>query len=464
MMGPAMASSASTPAPTAAHRSRTFRILLLAGLLLRAAALPLWGTEDMRVWQTWSHAATNGVLTMYGVGGSPPERGVVSWGEIHTTVDYPPATLYGLAVIGHAYRLVDPGYEDSRRLIAAIKLSILLMDVIACALLCHLVRGIAGTEAGRTAALFYWLNPAAILDGAVLGYLDPWLAAPVLAALVAARAGAGVWCGAAFALACMLKLQALFVLPAGTLLLWHMSAHPVRAVAAATASGTAVVALALVPFAIQGALANVVQGVGALLRQDMLSGTAANLWWIVTWALRVQYAIPDIGAWASWTMTTRILGVRRFTELGYPNPRPIGAALVIAASGWGLHRAHRAMRHGASLMVLLGAGAFVIHAYFMLAVQVHENHLYLALPLLAGAAAIDARYRAVAVSISAVMTVNLLLFYGIGRDLPPPPRTLTVIDTSVLLAFVHVVVFVWHADVLHRVTSAPLLTRPETGY
>jgi hypothetical protein len=114
-----------------------------------------------------------------------------------------PATLYGLAVIGHAYRLVDPGYEDSRRLIGAIKLSILLMDVIACTLLWHLVRGIAGREAGRAAALFYWLNPAAILDGAVLGYLDPWLAVPVLAALVAARAGAGAWCGAAFGLACI---------------------------------------------------------------------------------------------------------------------------------------------------------------------------------------------------------------------------------------------------------------------
>ena len=33
-------------------------------------------------------------------------------------------------------------------------------------------------SAARAAVLFYWLNPAAILDGAVLGYLDPWLGAP----------------------------------------------------------------------------------------------------------------------------------------------------------------------------------------------------------------------------------------------------------------------------------------------
>lgn len=430
-----------------------FRRLLLAGLLLRAAALPLLGTEDMRVWQTWSYGATEGMLTMYGVGGSPPERGIVSWGDIHTTVDYPPATLVGLAVIGHTYRLADPSFAQSRWLIAAIKLSILLMDLIACALLWHLVRRIAGDGPARMAALFYWLNPAVILDGAVLGYLDPWMAVPVLAALVAARAGAAAWCGAALAAALLLKLQAVFAVPVGALLLWHASARPLRASAVAAASLGGVVALGLLPFAIHGALPNLAQGVGSVLRHDMLSGTAANVWWIITWALRVWYAIPDIGAWDSWTMTVRILGVARFMELGYPNPRPIGAGLVIAAAGWAFYRAHRVVRGGASPSLLLAAGAFAIHVYFMLAVQVHENHLYLALPLLAAASAADVRYRRAAAAISAVITLNMLLFYGIGRDLPPLPRSATLVDASVLLSFVHVIVFAWHARLLHGLTG-----------
>ena len=115
-------------------RGRRFLLLLLLGLLVRAAALPLHGTGDVHVWKTWSFAATNGILAMYGVGGDPPIRGVVEWGEVRTTVDYPPGTLAGLAAIGHVYRWMDPEYRDTRGLTVLIKLSILLMDVLACAL------------------------------------------------------------------------------------------------------------------------------------------------------------------------------------------------------------------------------------------------------------------------------------------------------------------------------------------
>ena len=38
--------------------------------------------------------------------------------------------------------------------------------------------------------------------------------------------------------------------------------------------------------------------------------------------------------------------------------------------------------------MVLAAGAFAIHAYTLLSVQVHENHFYLALPLIAVAGAV----------------------------------------------------------------------------
>jgi hypothetical protein len=433
---------------------RAFRLLLLIGLALRVVALPLHGTGDVHVWKTWSYAATNGILEMYGVGGHPPVRGIVEWGDVRTTVDYPPATLVGLAVVGHIYRAIDPSYADTRQLTAAIKLSILIMDVLACALIWRLAREIAGHEAARAAALFYWLNPAILLDGAFLGYLDVWMAVPILAALVAARAGAGTFAGAALAAALLVKLQAVFAAPLVALLLWRGARVPWRAAAAAAAGFTIMAAIGLLPFAMHGALPNLVQGVGALLRHDMLSGNAANAWWIVTWLLRAWYAVPDLGAWAAWTMPTRILGVRRFVELGYPNPRPIGVALLAAAALWGFYRAQLAARRG-TLAPLLGAGAFAVQAYFILSVQVHENHLYLAIPLLAITAAIDARYRGVATAISLVMALNLALFYGLGGDIPPPARTTTVIDSTVLLSLAHLVVFGWHARVLARVTQAP---------
>ncbi len=349
-----------------------FRRLLLVGLLLRAAALPLAGTEDVQVWKTWSYGAVHGITSMYGIGGQPPVRGVVGWREVHTTVDYPPGTLAGLAVVGYAYRLLDPSFTDSRRLTAVIKLSIVVMDALACWLLWVLVRRLAGDQAARTVA------------------------------------------------AC-------------TALLVSTSA--------------------LLPFAVRGALPNVVQGVGSLFRQDMLSATAANAWWIVTWLLRASHAVSDLGAWAAWTMTVRILGIRRFMELGYPNPRPIGMALVAGAAIWAFCRARTALTRGASPVLLLAAGAFTLHAYFMLAVQVHENHLFLALPLLAAAAASDVRFRPVAAAISVGMALNLLLFYGIGRDFRPLPRSATIIDATVLLAMAQVAIFMWHGRILQLATD-----------
>lgn len=91
---------------------RLFRILLLAGLLTRAAGLPLRGTDDFNVWKLWTHEGSIRVTTMYGVGGSPPERAVLKWGHRSGTVEYPPVVLYALAAVGGIYRGYDPYYED----------------------------------------------------------------------------------------------------------------------------------------------------------------------------------------------------------------------------------------------------------------------------------------------------------------------------------------------------------------
>jgi hypothetical protein len=210
------------------------------------------------------------------------------------------------------------------------------------------------------------------------------------------------------------------------------------ALTAALAAGMTSAAL-LAPFARVGALRNLRQGVGSLFRHDMLSGEAANLWWIVTWLLRGSYATRDLGAWAAWTMRVPILGDSRVVALGYPNPRPIAAVLAGSVIVWAFWRARRA-----ALPILLAAGALAVHAYFVLALQVHENHLYLALPLAAGAAALLPRMRAPYALMSGVFVLNLFLFQGIGREVPLPPRNVTLVDVTVLLAFVNVAALVWH--------------------
>ena len=397
----------------------------------------------MFVWKTWSHGAlAQGVTRVYGVGGEPTERGIVRWGNRSTTVDYPPIAIYELAAAGGVYRLFFPAFENSRWLNAAMKLPGVLAECGLAVLLWRAVGRGYGGSAGRWAAAAYWANPAMILAGPALGYLDPLMAWPSVAAIIAAASGAPVAAGAFAVTACLTKVQAIFILPVAALALWNASRDRRlnRGVIAAT-SGALVALAALVPYVAAGAWRNLVQGVSSLLRHDMLSADAANVWWLVTYVLRASYAVADLGAWGAWTMRLRILGISRVIALGYPNPRPVAMAAVGLAMLWSLWRARRS----ADVALMLACAALIVHAYFVLGVQVHENHLYLAVPLLAGAAACRPRLRPVLLSMSIVFALNLYLTVGLGRGVPLPPRNLTMIDSTVLLAAVNCALLVWHA-------------------
>jgi hypothetical protein len=285
----------------------------------------------------------------------------------------------------------------------------------------------------------------------VLGYLDALMALPAAAAIAAAASSAPATAGALLAIACLTKAQALFVAPVVALAVWNSGgAQRGRRLAVAFAAVVLVSAVVLTPYLRVGASRNVIQGVGSLLRHDMLSADAANLWWLVTYVMRASYAAGELGAWAAWTLTLRILGISTIVRLGYPNPRPIATLSIVAAAAWTLWRARRS----ADLALMYAAAALIVHAYFILGVAVHENHLYLAVPLLAGAAAFRPRLRPVFLGVSAVFALNLYLFFGFGRGLPLPPRNFTVIDSTVIVAAANCVLFAWHARVFSAESRA----------
>jgi hypothetical protein len=423
-----------------------FRTLLIAGLLIRLLALPLEGTEDVLVWKTWSYGALNqGLSRLYGVGGQPPERGLVRWGDRVTTVDYPPIALYELAVAGAVYRAFSPSFENNRWLNVAIKLPVLLAELALSWLLFRVVGRRYGESAGMWAAASYWANPAMILAGSVLGYLDALMALPALGAIAAATLDAPIAAGVLVSIACLTKAQAVFILPVIGLALWNGAPRRgAQRIGVALVSAAVVFFMTLLPYLIAGASRNVAQGVGSLLRHDMLSADAANFWWVTTYVMRASYAVRDLGMWAAWTMPLRILGMSTIVKLGYPNPRPAATLAIAVAAAWSLWRAGRSR----DMSLMFAVAAFIVHAYFLLGVAVHENHLYLAVPLLAAAAAFRPRLRPVLAGVSGVLALNLYLFFGLGRGLPLPPRNFTIIDSTVLLALANCTLFVWHARVL----------------
>jgi hypothetical protein len=429
-------------------RRRVVAAALVLGLIVRLAALPLPGTEDVLTWKIWAFDASRHVTHVYGVGGAPPVRGVVRWQARETTVDYPPAALYELAVVGLAYRLVDPSFADSPALTAAVKIPGLLCGIGLTALLAWAARRFTGGDrAARWVALAYWLNPATILNGEVLGYLDPLMMLPAVGALVLLHVGAAESAGLALALAVLTKPQAIFVLPACGLAAWHTGGA--RALARASAGGILAATLLILPFGLAGALPNMWLAFGSFYaRRNILSGYAANIWWIVNYALRAYYQIPRLGfPHAFLVEVRRVMAVSTFREVGFPDPRPFAAAGVLATSGWGLWR----LRRSPDLAGHALAGAFVVHTFFVLGVGVHEQHMMLAVPLLALAAALRPALRSLFYVVSAIVALNLNLFYGIGIGRGwSVPRLLLGIDLSVLLSIVNIGALVWHARILAR--------------
>lgn len=111
----------------------------------------------------------------------------------------------------------------------------------------------------------------------------------------------------------------------------------------------------------------------------MLSGYAMNVWWVITWVVRASYGAPVVGWHEAYTSLVRILQITRFVEVGFPNPRPMTTLLVVALIAWRGWRYRRATDPATWAYF----GGWTVFTYFLWSVQVHENHLYLAVPLLA---------------------------------------------------------------------------------
>jgi hypothetical protein len=430
----------------------TFRAALVAVALLRVIALPLPGTEDMGVWKVWSHAASQDLTGAYGIGGSPPEHRLLHFGNAYTTVDYPPVAIYEMAVVGHVYRAIWPDYPNDWRLSVAVKLPGLLAGALLTALL-YAVAGAAtgSTAAAQFAALGYWANPATIINGETLGYLDPLMALPTVGALAALHSRRAWLAGPAYAVALLTKPQAMLAGPAIALAAWRIGGW--RRLILTGALGLAVLVLIAAPFLAAGAAANMWNAFGSWQsRRDILSGNAANAWWVATWLARGYNMIPLFGfPGAYFEPVQRILAISSWMEMGLPNPRPIGTALVLAGVAWGVWRTWPAR----SLAAHAALTAFTVYVFFVFAVSVHEHHLMTAVPFAVLAGAIDRRFRAGAVLISGVAALNMNLFYGLSRGWGwALPRMITPIDASVLLALVAVGGLVYYGRVLGRVASA----------
>lgn len=437
---------------------------MLAGALIRGAALPGPGTGDLTIWKVWSYnAARKGVGEMYGVGGTPLERRELEYAGATAVVDYPPLALHELGVAGRVYWIWSHHrFPNATPLNAFVKLPGLSAEIGLVLLIFALVRAQLGVTAARLAAAAYWLNPAALFDASILGYLDAQYVLPAVAALAAAALGWPALAGALIAASILTKAQGLFIAPAVALAIWTTGAADKRIarVLSAAAGGLAVSLAIIAPVVVAGGWPNMLQALSRLAHHDMLSANAANLWWVIGYLLRVRYSVHDMGVWAAVTAPAQILGIQRVIDIGYPDPRTIGIALTIAAAAWALWMAYRSAAK--DLWLLAGVAAFLVHGYATLSAQVHENHLFAAVPLLVLASAGRRAFMPIGIGVSVVVALNLNLFYGFGDGIGYAlPRGITIVDLTVIVALVNCSLLSWHAAVLRHECSTAAARRPQ---
>jgi hypothetical protein len=346
-----------------------------------------------------------------------------------------------MGVVGLLYRQIDPGFGDSRTLNALIKLPGLLAEIAFVTALLTWGRRIFGEEASRWAAGIFWINPSIWLCGSALGYLDAQMAVPAALALLAAADNRPGLAGVLVAVAVFTKPQAIFILPVLALMLLRRERSlRWRPLISAAMASTAVAIVAVAPFVVAGTWTSLFRATQRFAEHDLISGNATNLWWLVTWAAGSAVRIGDLGFAEALSRPATMVRITKAASLGLPNPRTVGILLTLGALAWGMWRARRGVSRPISFLL----GAWCVLAYFTLSGQVHENHAYLAVPLLTLAAAELPRLRPVYWALTAVFALNVYVFYGLGESLPPLiDRGWTFVDLSVLLAIAYCGVFAW---------------------
>jgi hypothetical protein len=429
---------------------------LIAGALLRAVALPRPGTEDVVAMKIWTHAAAHDPTSMYGVGGSPPERRVLHWNGHENSTNYPPLAMYELGASGRLYGLLSPAFEDSATLTMAVKLPGLIADIAFVVALFKWGRRFASADAVAAMVLIFWLNPAALTNGTLLGYLDPAMAIPAALSLVAAFVGAPWVAGILLAVSILTKPNPVYVAPVIAAVVLRgittgAASSAIRALVRFAAGGVAASVAIVAPVVLRGGWTNLVQALGRLVATDVLSGQAANFWWLFTYVVRVMDVWAEWGPRAAILMRVRILAVTRAVALGYPNPYVVGFVLVgtcVALATWRTWKSR-------SLAIAAAAAGWAGWAYSLFATLVHENHMYMAIPFLCIAAGLDRRFRAMCWTASIVSAINMYLFGGFGLDVPPIDRSITWLDASVVLAVVNLAAFLWFGWKLVRSADMP---------
>jgi len=365
---------------------------------------------DVNAYKRWAiGAARNGLPAIYET----------------TDFDYPPLYGYILYPIGAVYLALAPDtppgtLPDSTLLTLLIKLPPFLFDLLLARFLFLLVarRGLwgkerAGPARGRLAALLYLWNPVVLWDCAYWGQPDGIHSAFVVAALMLLSKDRFAGSAASLSAGVLMKPLAAPLAPLVVLAAW---ARGKGAGLLSTAAGAlAVVVVSFLPFLLTGRIGPVLDKV--ILDVEAMPYTSVNghnLWWLLgPWR---DANLPLLGP-----LTAKQIGLGLF-------------GIAFAAILWRVWGAMRGEAPGAAgrevseadpsaqsraAAWLFAVSAAITGAFFFLSTHMHENHLFMMVPLTLALAGRSRRWTWIAAATSLAVLMNLLI-HDLDVALLPP--------------------------------------------
>lgn len=328
--------------------------LLLALAVGLGAAVGPGYPSDSAHYKYWTRLVTlEGIHRAY--------RG--TWPETYAI--YPPVHLYYYRLVGEVYRrTADPAFEldralESRLLTFMLKVPAVAAHVATAVVVWLTARYCLGPDRALPAAAACAFNPALLFTVSHWGQPDSVHTLFLLAGFGLLGAGRVAPAWGAFSLAALSKPQAWVLLPLAlwASLRWFGRGPTFRGLGVGFGLGLALT----LPFILGGTLGELLtlpaQTAGVM---PVVSANAHNLWWLLT--LGRGLAVPD---------TAPFIGPVSYRTVG------LGLTLgVVGAAILGLGRRPDPVR-----LHLLGALTGL--GFFILATQVHENHLFFVPALLA---------------------------------------------------------------------------------
>ena len=326
-----------------------------------------------------------------------PHKGILPSDSL--MVPYPPFSLYILGIVGKILTLAL-GNSHTVLLVASN-----LTSVIFTFLTAALVSSFTKSGEARP-AIYYVLNPAVFLVSPVLGYQDSIMSFFILASLILAEKKNYLSAGLCASLAVFAKQLAVMpMFGAAVLIILTFNWRIILRVFSGFLLGSIAV---LSPFLVTGTISAYFRAQGLASVHTMMSAQNPNFPWLLSLIVRFfKFGLIDSKTYSALPYRIENDGTRQFLYIFF------GALSILVVLFWLLHWIKEL---GIGNISFFYVGAISISAYNLFSFGVHENHFFMAIPILFVLAR-SPNSRKIYLWASGALFLNLLATGGLGRSI-----------------------------------------------